>query len=374
MSDAESVPPTAAIEPPRPVPPPRNPLRRPLLIVLAIALLLFAYSLFADRLTPYTAQATVQAYVVRISPEVSGTVVAVAVVDNARVEAGQELFRIDAVPYELAVESAEAELALAGQAIGGSTAGVAAAQAKLAAAQAELDNVQQQAARVLELVERGVYPKARADQATSQLQSAEANVERAEAELEQAQQELGPAGNDNPQIRAALAALEQAQWKLARTIVRAPTDGVVTNLQTTLGQYAGVGQPVLTFIDATAVWVSANLPENSLEHLEAGDPAEITLDVLPGRVFKAQVESVGWGVSGGGIDPATGLPTIREQTGWVRDAQRFPVRLIFEGGDFPKGVRFGSQANIIVYATDSTVMDLLGRVWIRFVAALSYLT
>jgi len=365
----------ATPEAPPPAPKmPKNPLRRPLIVVLLLALLFFAYSLVADRLTPYTSQATVQAYVVRITPEVSGPLVSVAVRDNDRVQAGTELFVIDPINYEIAVERADADLAAAGQSIGGSTAGVSAAQARLAEAEANLANVREQSARVFELVAKGIYAKARQDQATASLQAAEANVERAKAELKQAEEQLGPQGADNPQIRVAMAALEQAQWNLVRTAVLAPSDGVVTNLAVSVGSYAAAGQPVMTFIDANEVWIEAELPENSLELIEPGDPAEITLDVLPGRIFKGRVESIGWGVGSGSIDPATGLPKISTQSGWLRDPQRFPVRIVFEDVEFPKGVRYGSQANIIVYADDSAVMDLLGAAWIRAVAFLSYLS
>jgi multidrug resistance efflux pump len=349
-------------------------MRRPLIVVLLVALAFFVYSLIADRLTPYTSQATVQAYVVRIAPEVSGPLVAVTVRDNDRVLAGQELFTVDPINYEIAVERADAELATAGQNIGGSTAAVSAAQARLSETEANLANVREQSARVLEMVAKGIYAQARADKAKAELQAAEANVERAKAELKQAQEQLGPQGADNPQIRAAIAALEQAQWNLVRTTVSAPSDGVVTNLAVSVGSFAAAGQPVLTFIDANEVWVQADLPENSLELIEPGDPAEITLDVLPGRIFKGRVESIGWGVGTGNVDPATGLPKIGTDSGWLRDPQRFPVRLVFEDMEFPKGVRYGSQANIIIYADDSTVMDALGSLWIRAVAVLSYLS
>ncbi len=355
-------------------PKPRNPLRRPLLVVLLVAVAFFVYSLIADRLTPYTSQATIQAYVVRIAPEVSGPIVSVAVRDNDRVPAGQELFTIDPLNYEIAVESADADLAAAGQSIGGSTAGVSAAAARLAEAEANLSNVREQAARVLEMVAKGIYAEARKDKAMAELQAAEANVERAKAELRQAEEALGPAGADNPQLRAAMAALEQAQWNLVRTSVMAPSDGVVTNLSLSVGSYAAAGQPAMTFIDANEVWIQADLPENSLELIEPGDPAEVTLDIMPGRIFKARVESIGWGVGSGSVDPATGLPKITTQSGWLRDPQRFPVRLVFEGMEFPKGVRYGSQANIIIYADDSAIMDALGSLWIRAVAVLSYLS
>ena len=339
-----------------------------------MALVFFVYSLIADRVTPYTAQATIQAYIVRISPEVSGPILSMAVRDNDIVKAGQELFTIDPLNYEIAVEKADADLAAAGQSIGGSTAGVSAAQARVAEAEANLANVREQAARVLEMVAKGIYAEARKDKAMSELQAAEANVERAKAELLQAQEELGPAGADNPQLRAAMAALEQAQWNLVRTVVVAPSDGVITNLAVSVGSYAAAGQPVLTFIDANEVWIQADLPENSLELLDPGDPAEVTLDLMPGRIFAARVESIGWGVGSGNVDPTTGLPKISGQSGWLRDPQRFPVRLVFEGMEFPKGVRYGSQANIIVYANNNAVMDLLGSLWIRAVAYLSYLT
>ena len=156
--------PDAPSEAPRKAAPAANPVRRPALIVVAIALVLFLYGLIADRSTPYTSQATVQAYVVKIAPEVAGKVIELGVGDNARVAAGDVLLRIDPEPYRLAVERAEAQLETAGQSVGSSTAGVAAAEASLATAIAERQNVREQSARVLELVRKGVYAAARADQ------------------------------------------------------------------------------------------------------------------------------------------------------------------------------------------------------------------
>jgi multidrug resistance efflux pump len=199
---------------------------------------LFGWTLIADRLTPYTSDASVRTFVVRIRPEVSGKVVEVAVHDNQTVRTGDLLYRIDPTPFRIAVERAEAKLAEAGQAVGASTAAVDAAQAQLVEQIAERDNVREQAGRVFELVRTGVYPRARADQARSQLDAAEAQVKQAQASLEQARQALGPQGADNPQIREALASLEQARLDLARTTLLAPGDGVVSNLQLNIGRYA----------------------------------------------------------------------------------------------------------------------------------------
>ena len=128
--------PERPIEAPPP-PKPRNPVRRLTLIVMSVGIAIFAYTLLSDRLTPYTAQATIQAYLVRILPEVSGKIVELAVTDNQIVEAGSLLFRIDPAQYAIAAERATAQLEAAGQSVGASTAGLGAAEANLARAIAE---------------------------------------------------------------------------------------------------------------------------------------------------------------------------------------------------------------------------------------------
>jgi multidrug resistance efflux pump len=291
------------------------------------------------------------------------------------VKGGDVLFRIDPQPFTIALQEADARLAGVGQSLGASTAAVSSAQERLVTAQAKRDNTREQVARIFQLVEKGVYAKARADQATAQSQAAEAGVREAEAELERAKQELGPQGADNPQFREALAAVEQAKLDLLRTSVLAPSDGVVTNLQLTEGEFVAVGQAAMTFIDTSDAWINANFRENSLGNVKAGDPVELVLDTLPGRVFKAEVQSVGWGVSQGSIDPETGLPKINEPMGLVRTPQRFAVKIEPNREDYvPGSVRYGSQANVIVYATDNAVVNAIGALWIRLVAILTYVS
>jgi multidrug resistance efflux pump len=198
-------------------------------------------------------------------------------------------------------------------------------------------------------------------------------VRQAEAQLEQARRQLGSQGQDNPELRAALAAFERAQLDLADTTVTAPALGLITNLRLAGGQFVAAGHPVMTFIDPEAGWISTNLRENSLGNMQAGLRAEIALDVRPGEVFPGVVESLGWGVDVGETTAPSGLPTIRPPTGWLREAQRFPVRIRFETEGYPKGVRYGSQASVIVYTGDNAIMNALGWFWIRAASWLSYL-
>lgn len=354
-----------------------NPVRKWTLAILAVVLVVFAYSLVSDRLSPYTPQAQIRAFVVGVAPEVAGRIVDVAVIDNQRVEAGQLLFRIDPENYRLAVQQADARLAAVGQSLGASTAEVSMAEAKFSEAIAQRDNVREQVSRIMVLVEKDIYSKARADQATAQMKTAEAAVRAAESDIERARQNLGPQGDQNPQIQEALAALARARLDLLRTDVMAPSDGLVTNLQLSVGRYASPGQPLLTFIDLRDIWLNAEFRENSLGNVAPGDRAEVVFDVLPGRVFDATVRSIGWGVAAGQSSPGapsgTGdLPTIRNQSGWVRDPQRFPVLLDIATDKPPLGVRYGSQANVIVYASDDPVTRAIGWLWIRIVALFTY--
>jgi multidrug resistance efflux pump len=351
-----------------------DPVRRWTLIVLAIIFVVFLYSIIADRTTPYTSQAVVQAYVLRVAPEVAGRVLEVGVSDNQRVKAGELLFRIDPEPFKIALEQAEAKIAGVGQTIGANTAAVASAQERLTEARARRDNTVEQANRVLELVKKGVYAKAREDRAKAEIDAAEATVREAEAELAKAKEQLGPQGSENPELREALAAAEKAKLDIVRTTVIAPSDGVVTNLQLALGQFIGVGQAALTFIDARDVWFSANFRENSLETIKPDLPVEIVLDVFPGRVLEGKVESLGWGVSQGAIDPATGLPKVNAPTGLTRTPQSFPVRINLDEKDYLPGMRLGSQANVIVYATRNPILNAIGAFWIRLIAILTYVS
>jgi multidrug resistance efflux pump len=351
-------------------PPPKSPVRRVTLIVIAIGAVLFFYGIAADRYTPYTAQGLVQAYLVKIAPEVGGRVIEVSVGTDQRVEPGTVLFRIDPEQYALTVRRAEAQLEAVGQSIGASTAAVATAEAKLAEAIAKRDNARDQTARTFDLIKKGVYPEARRSQAQAILDSAEAVVAQAEAELEKARQALGPTGAANPQIRDAMAALAQANLDLQRTTVLAPSDGGVTNLSLAVGQVLAKGEAAMSYIDLREVWIEAMFPEISLESIAVGNPVEIVLDIRPGRVVEGRVAALGYAVGNRDVDPRTGLPSPRSQSGWIRPSQPMPVRIEFDGETRP--LRFGSQASVMIYPTDNAIMNAIGRFRMWVVRLLAY--
>ncbi|MCT7942022.1 MULTISPECIES: HlyD family secretion protein [Shewanella] len=340
--------------------------------IIGVILFIWLYSLWADRVTPMTAEARVHSYLVRVASEVTGNVVEVNVKNNQVVEAGSVLFKIDPRNYEIALQSAQANLTIAGQGIGANTAAVAVAQAKVVDAIAARNNAKEQYVRVMELAGQGVLSKADLDNAIESRDRTQASYEAAEASLVQAKQNLGPEGENNPQLLAAMANLEKAQLDLQRTEVLAPSKGIVTNLQLTVGQKASVGTPILTFIDPRGVWISALVRENSLEHIRVGQSVEVVLDALPGRVLHARVDSIGWGTGGSNnIDQNTGFLTADTQS---MKAQRYPVNIVFENEDVPKNIRYGSQATVAFFTEQSSFGELLAKLWIRVVSIWTYVS
>ena len=347
-------------------------MRRRVLIVLGVCAGLLVYHLIADRLTPYTNQAYVQAFVVDIAPEVAGSVVEVAVRDNQRVKTGEKLFRVDPVRFEIAAARAEAALAQAGQTIGASTSQIASTQARLTGAEKNLSIVREQSGRIIELAAKGMMSAAAKDNAANNLQKAESEVERARADLDAARKQLGSRGADNPQIRAATADLARAQLDLARSTVVAPSDGLITNLKLSVGQYVAAGAPVMTFIDTRTGWVVAELTEKSIGNVRPGNRAAVALAVMPGRVYDMKVESIGYGVSQGAGKTADGLPTISEQKGWMRPQQRFPV-LLTPTEEVPvEAIRIGSLASAVVYTGNNFVMNPIASLVLRVASIFGY--
>lgn len=353
-----------------------DPVRRHTTVLLLVVALLFVWYVWADRVAPWTDQARVDAFIVAITPKVSGKVTAVNVVQDQAVKAGDVLVEIDPRKYELALERAEANLEIAGQETGADTAAIAAAEANLAEARAQLTNSQQDLTRVENIrnQDAGAMPEATLDMARSRVQVNEAKVANATADLEQAKNKLGQGGEENAKVRDATAALEQAGIDLADTKLYAPGDGGITNLEVEVGHYAVAGTPLMTFVSGTKVWVEAYLRENSLGNLRPGDRAEITLDMVPGKVWQGKVVSRGYAVQKPTQGTAGGLVTVKTNAGWLRDAQRFPVVIEIDDVESLRGYQImGGQADVQVYTAHSNaILNALGGFWIRLMSWLSY--
>ncbi|MGI9484070.1 MAG: HlyD family secretion protein [Hyphomicrobiales bacterium] len=345
--------------------------------VISICLILFFWYLVADRLTPYTANARVKAYVVPIVPQVSGYVVEVKAKNNELMKPGDVLFQIDKKPYQLAIDDAKAALDLAAQDVGASSASVETAQARLAKAQTELSNVEVQAARIFQLEKQKLVPIAQADDARAKLAATKAQVDEAQAELEKAKEQLGSDDEKNPRIRAAVADLGNAELNFQRSTIYAPSLGVVTDLKVDMGSYAKKGTALMTYISVTDVWIEAYFTENNLGNIKEGDEVSLVFDVQPGRRYKGKIASLTVGASIGRESRAGDLPSVETKRGWLRDPQRFPVIIALTDYD-PEttgekiGLRVNGQVDAMVFTGDNGFMNSLGRAWMWFVSWLSF--
>jgi multidrug resistance efflux pump len=346
-----------------------------IVLTLIVASLLWYFA--ADRLTPYTSQARVQAFVVPVAAEVAGKVLTVHVKNNDEVQRGQPLFDIDPSQYQIALQRSRSDYESVRSSVSASAAAVESARAMLQAAQANYVKADKDATRQESLYaeDPGTISVRRLEVAQASRVEARSREKAAEADLRKAQEAAGDVGDNNAQLRSSRSAIEKTKLDLARTKVVAPARGLVTDLRTHVGQFAQAGAPAMALIAIHDLWIYADMTENNLGNIQPGNEVAIVLDVLPGEVLKGRVRSVGSGVSSGQQAPPGTLPTIQNSRDWLRQAQRFPVAVEFDPADAKRlrKVRIGGQAEVMVFTGDNFLMNLLGVAYIRLMSRLSYL-
>jgi multidrug resistance efflux pump len=348
------------------------------LSVLVIIVLSLTWYLLADRHTPYTRQARVEAYVVGVAPKVGGLVTQVWVKNDEMVDEDQPLFEIDPSQYQIALDQARSGLDNAVNQVGAGDAAVDAARAQYRAAVANLDRAEKDTARQEKMYEEdpGTISVRRLESSQASVDMARAQVAAAEAAIQGAIEQKG--GNDettNAILESARSAVEKAELDLSNTVVKASTPGRISDLRAEIGQFAGTGQPVLTLIAISDVWINAEFTENNLGNLEVGTPVRILFDSLPGRIFKGEIRSIGIGVNSGTASAPGTLPTIQNDRDWLRQSQRFPVVIEFDPGqseELERQLRAGGQASVMAFTNERGILNLLGRIYLRLMSWFSY--
>ena len=328
------------------LPPTRNTHKRsariiPLSITLAtiaIAVVLGWAMWNAYMVAPWTRDSTIRTYVVAMAPEVAGRVVELPVADNQFVHKGDLLLVIDPTDYKIALELAEAAVRQAHANMQNFEAQITAQQAQVTASQAQVERAEaaltfaeQQAARYHQLAQRQAGTVQMEQQTASTLgedraalKNAQAAVALAERQVAALEAQLASAQANIAQVSAQRS---QARINLERTYIRSPVNGWVTNLLARTGDYATVGQNVISVTDADAFWVDAYFEETQLASVEEGDPAKIKL-MGYGEIVRGDVASVARGINVPNAQPNhQGLATVNPIFTWVRLAQRVPVRI-----------------------------------------------
>jgi membrane fusion protein, multidrug efflux system len=275
-----------------------------------------------------TDDAYVSGNVVQITPQISGTVVAIGADDTQFVKAGQPLVRLDQADARVALDQAEAELARTVRDVRN----LYATSAQLAAAvqlrETDLAAAQSDLARRQRLGASGAV-------SGEELQHASDAVKAAQAGLLAAQQQLvanrarvdGTTLKDHPQVRDAAAAVRNAYLTLARTELPAPVAGFVARRNVQLGQRVSPGTPLMAVVPLDQVWVDANFKEPQLARMRVGQPVTLTADLYGGHVvYHGTVAGFG-----AGTGAAFSLLPAQNATGnWIKIVQRVPVRIALD--------------------------------------------
>lgn len=368
--------PQAPLPPAEAAVPPGQAARKIQLGLLALIVLSLIWYFAADRLTPYSSQARVQAFVIPVGAEVSGTVKKVWVKNNDDVEKGQPLFEVDPETYQIALDRAKADYESARRGLGASTAAVDSAKASLRAAEAARWEAEQDAHRqeTLYAEDPGAISVRRLEMAKASREQARAKVAVAKAEVVRAEENMGGDETNNAKLESARLAMAKAELDRKRTTVFAPARGLITDLSTDTGHFAQAGAPAMTLIAIHDVWINAELTENNLGNVKVGNEVRILLDVMPGEVLKGRVRSIGNGVGSGKAVPAGSLPTIENNRDWLRQSQRFPVAIELEPSEVKRvaGARVGGQADVMIYTAESGLMNALGWLYLHVMSLLSY--
>ena len=254
------------------------------IILIIILVVIFWYSKRAKEY-PTTDDTYVQAHIINIAPQVSGSITKIFVKDHALVKHGQSLFNIDNKPYEYTVEKATAQLELS----------------------------KEQGRRIFPLIKSGKIAPAEGDQITAHIQQASAE-------------------------------LKQAQYNLKHTTITAPADGRIADFKIRVGDTVSKGINLFAIVEQQDFWVNANFKETQLQRIKVGQTAKIKVDMYPRHIFKGIVQSV----SPGSGTIFSLLPPENATGNWVKITQRIPVKIDMITPDPRYPLRAGSSAKAIV--------------------------
>jgi membrane fusion protein, multidrug efflux system len=328
----------------------RRSLKRPILFaLLPVALVAGGYFYVTGGQIMETDNAYLQADMAGVSTDVAGTVATVDVHENEEVKAGQVLFQLKPDSFRIALEGAQAKLAASRNELLNLKASYAQTLAQIAQVEADIPYYQTAFDRQQTLITNAAASHATYDQAKHDLDAAKQKVAVAKAQAETTLAQLGGDTSQpieqNPLYLEAKSAVDDAQRQLDDTTVRAPFDGVVTNVNALQpGSYLEAAQQAFSLVSTQNMWIAANPKETELTYVKPGQPVTITVDTYPGVEWKGKVASV---------SPASGasfalLPAQNTSGNWVKVVQRIPMRVTIDETAGKPPLRVGMSTLVAV--------------------------
>lgn len=325
----------------------KNPRLRRILLIggpAIAAVIALAFWVFGGRYVG-TEDAFIKAHLVQVAPQVSGPIQRIAVQENQPVSKGQLLLVIDPHSYQLALDRAQAQLRKTRSNIETLKATYQEKQAQLALAEENVKYARREYQRQMTLSHRHLTSQSQLDAASHALNTAKQQKQALVFDLASLRASLG--GNPDLPVeqqadyKAARAQVQQARLDLTHTEVRAPFDGVASNVPDD-GAYASEGTPVVSVVANHQPWIEANFKETDLTWIRPGQSVAIKVDSYPGKTWHGYVKS---------IAQATGaefsvLPPQNASGNWVKVVQRLPVRITIDPGNNNEKLRAGMSVSV----------------------------
>ncbi|WP_175952950.1 HlyD family efflux transporter periplasmic adaptor subunit [Burkholderia sp. BCC0405] len=324
------------------------------LLVAVIVIAAIAYGLYyflVARFHEGTDDAYVNGNVVQITPQVTGTVIAVKADDTQTVKAGDPLVVLDPADSQVALQQAEANLAQTVRQVRGLFVNDDQYRAQVALRQSDLSKAEDDLRRRQAVAQTGAVSQ-------EEISHARDAVKAAQASLDAAQQQL--ASNraltanttiaSHPNVLAAAAKVRDAYLANARNVLPAPVTGYVAKRSVQVGQRVSPGTPLMSVVPLNAVWVDANFKEVQLKHMRIGQPVELTADIYgSSAVYHGKVV----GFSAGTGSAFSLLPAQNATGNWIKVVQRLPVRIELDPKDLDKHpLRIGLSMQVDVDIKD----------------------
>jgi membrane fusion protein, multidrug efflux system len=322
-------------------------------VILIAAIAYGLYYFLVARFHEDTDDAYVNGNVVQITPQVTGTVIAVNADDTQTVKAGDPVVVLDGADARVSLQQAEANLAQTVRQVRGLFVNNDQFQAQIAQRQADLSRAQDDLRRRLTVAQTGAVSQ-------EEISHARDTVKGAEAALNAADQQL--ASNraltsnttiaTHPNVLAAAAKVRDAYLNNARNVLPAPVTGYVAKRSVQVGQRVAPGTPLMAIVPLESVWVDANFKEGQLKHMRIGQPVELTADVYGSSVvFHGKVV----GFSAGTGSAFSLLPAQNATGNWIKVVQRLPVRIALDPQELrahPLRIGLSMQADVDIKNTN----------------------
>jgi membrane fusion protein (multidrug efflux system) len=332
--DAQSHEPSAKLKEPRSR---RSWVRFGLFGLLPLVLIVGCYWYVTGGQIMSTDNAYVNAETVGISTDVAGIVKDVDVTENQHVAAGQILYRLDPLQFQIALDSAKANLAQTALTVESMKEDYKRTLSDAAAQQAQVELDQTNYDRAAMLLHSNTVSQSNYDQAKATLDVDRSKLEslRQQAAVQLARLAGNPdiPTNQHPQYLQSKAQVDEAQRQLDHSVVKAPFAGIATNVTSIApGKYLAASTTAFFLVDTDHVWIDANPKETELTYVRPGQPVTVTVDTYPGLEWHGTVES---------ISPAAAqqfalLPAQNTSGNWVKVVQRVPMRVRVDTSDKTK--------------------------------------